>query len=262
MSETSLASLHLPGIGPARARRLEEAGVRTVGELLKLGADGLAALLGMSASQAERALDAASQVQPAVVAQPAVEAEPAPREELPFSVQLDAVEPTEPEIATGLVGDGGASGGGALELAGAPVEEVTVEVVVNPAPADDLTIEAEPVGDSTEPGPVSDDLIARLKNAAAMVSGAVAVVGGGEPGRVRKRALRSLKKLRKAAETLADRLAVTAPSDELTAATIDLLDALEPRLLRLCARSPTRRRLRRTRVWARALRRALRELMA
>ena len=189
MSEVSLSSFNLPGIGPARARRLEEAGVHTVAALEALGADAIAAMLGMSRAQAQRALDAAALA-------PAPEA-PAPEASAP---EAEPVETTEPEI--------------------------TVEVV-GPTSGDDQTVEAEAVGDSTAPGSGSDDLIARLKNAAAMVSGAVAVVGGGEPGKARKRALKALKKLRKTAEVLAERLVVTAPDDGLSAALVDLLDALE-----------------------------------
>ena len=241
MSEVSLSSFNLPGIGPARARRLEEAGVHTVAALEALGADAIAAMLGMSRAQAQRALDAAALTPapeasaPEAPAPEAAAAEPEPQQDEGLPVTIEPVETTEPEI--------------------------TVEVV-GPTSGDDQTVEAEAVGDSTAPGSGSDDLIARLKNAAAMVSGAVAVVGGGEPGKARKRALKALKKLRKTAEVLAERLVVTAPDDGLSAALVDLLDALEPRLLRLCARPPTRRRLRRARVWARGLRTALRDLMA
>lgn len=239
MSEIALSTINLPGIGPARQRRLEEAGIRTAHDLGQLGLEGLSALLGISAPQAQRILDAALAAGPP---DSPVDAE------LPVTVQAEPVEATEPDVA---------------EEEGAPaVEEITEEVVPTPDLAEDHTVEGEPVGDSTEPGPAADDLIARLKNLAAMVAGALAVVGGAEPSRARKRALRRLKKLRRTAEALAEQLSVKAVDQDLAQRLTTELDAIEPRLQWLSARLPTPKRLRRARRWARRARASLSALLS
>lgn len=241
MSDLSLSSLSLPGIGPARLRRLEESGVHTVSGLVALGADGLAALLSISAGQAARAIDAA------VAARPA-EPEVAPVVEVAVEPAVEAAVEAE-------------------ATAPAP-EEVTEEVVSSAsepeasAPQEDQTMEAEPVADHTEPGPASDELIARLKNAAAMVSAAIAVAGGAEPGKARKRAIKRLKKLRNAVESLAEHMAVTAPTEGALSALPALLDEMEGRLQLMIARAPTSKRLRRARRWARRARVQLGDLLA
>lgn len=95
-----LAHHRLPGIGPMRQARLEEAGIRTLEQLLQTPLETLAELPGFHGSLAERAIAAALSVLESAPAEPVaiVEVDEAVERELPPAV----TEPIDPSLRRGL----------------------------------------------------------------------------------------------------------------------------------------------------------------
>ena len=107
-----------------------------------------------------------------------------------------------------------------------------------------------------EDGAVTD-LVMRLATAASQVATGLRVLRGAPPGKARRRARRSLRRLRKTLDDLEQRSRTGELQEAARTGVEALLQAVEGRLQRAMQREPNPRQLRKVRRWSKRLRRRL-----
>lgn len=231
MSETAthpLSSYKLPGIGAARGRKLEEAGITTLEELVDAGEQRVAELLQVADELAASVIDAArSHLETA-----RAEEESAPQDTLVILVADEAMQV------------------GAEPAAAEAPEQAQVEPPFT---------EARQAPKSETP---DETLLRKLADAASVVSAVIGAVRTAEPGKPRRRARRALRKLGRSVSDLRARLGIATLTDQRRSELEALLRKTTARMDRLLSRPPNRRRLRRARRWARQIRKDIEALFA
>lgn len=249
MSETAthpLSSYKLPGIGAARGRKLEEAGITTLEELVDAGEQRVAELLQVADELAASVIDAArSHLETARAEAEAEQA--APQDTLVILVADEAMQV------------------GAEPAAGATPEPA--QAAVEPAAAEaPEQAHVEPPFTEARQAPKSETpdetLLRKLADAASVVSAVIGAVRTAEPGKPRRRARRALRKLGRSVSDLRARLGIATLTDQRRSELEALLRKTTARMDRLLSRPPNRRRLRRARRWARQIRKDIEALFA